>query len=564
MIDLKRYETATWVSTMPTLQRVIEAGTADPGSLSAPVMHGVARLAELATGRTWLRLQQRTAAAPAGQNELKSFEAYVGLLDQLPAVSSAWASTASSLAAAMNDPSKLSKAVIDLQVNALSKAYAVAASDIPILDMVIGFVALGVNVGRTIWLENADAKPGELPLELDPEEDTRRGNELLDVARTDDWTDLFSPYHDASGPTQLHSVPVEYGTGYKGGRFWWAQPSGEVRSLGQGIIPGGGVARLWQFRGKQATTGWTGLDRLLAALHLPIAAGKDFERYTTYGVEYFRPAFEQVGQVLWSQVTTPGPTMFKVDAAKLRARWQSFWGSVVQAFMQLRADDDDKGGRLIMSVLFGSSGASFPDWPHPYDVKGVVERVPEKYRDLLPYSLVKTGKTLYLPGGVTVEERLPDFEGISWWVTRRGTTLRYVDNLEDAQRHELGRLTVAYLTGDEPGLQGKGSAMHELWEQRRVELLDHPALANVDFERVPPSDWRKEAVARKLKLIKGVTFIEPAGPKLLTPRFPWGFGQLPTKAVGKPAAFEKPVTENDPRGRLLVLLLLALGGFAVG
>lgn len=503
MGDLSAYETLEFTSSVPSIQRVIAAEGVNPGSLTAPVLHGAAELCRLTTGRTWLAHANRTGVAAVGGARRAQFDSFTSALENLPAISSAWAKTATSLAEGIDDPAQLSKAVIDAQVQTISSLYAKAASDVPILNMVVGFMTLGVNVGRVIWAENHTAKDKVGALEVDPWEDTALGRELLDVTRTDDWTDLFLPYHNAAGPTYVQSADVEYGTGYRGGRVWLGTEGGHIAPLGQGLIPGGGVARQWQYRGKQASTGMTGVDRLLRWMRVPIAAAKGFERYTTYGFEYYRPCTEQIGQALWSQVTTPGPAMFKVDAAEARDAWDAYWRQWIYGFNLAATQGNELGARVLLTIISAGTMDSFPDWPKLSYGSNVYNQVPAEYRDELAYKMVKTGETIILGGGrPPVEEVLPELADHilgNWWVTRRGITLRYLDNLRDLQAAALKTIEVAYLVGDEPGLS---AGFRQEWEDNRRALLEHPSLQDVDFSRVPDSPWKTEAASRKIKVIK--------------------------------------------------------------
>lgn len=556
-VDLERYRDVEWVSELPTIQRIIEAKGRDDAALTAPVLHAGAALAEIAVGRQWRRWVQRTGAAAAGSAELERFGQFAAEFEQLPAIAAAWSRTASSLVRGFADPARLQDAVMDTQVDTLTRAYSQAAADAPVIGWIVSFGALAVGVGQTIWAENHGAKPGGMPLELDPAEDTARGRELLDAAGTDDWTDLFSPHHDAGGGAWMQTERVEYGSGYKGGRIWWGGQDGRIVPLGQGLVPGGSVARLWQWRGKQASTGSTRLDNLFKALRLPIAAGKDFERNTVYGLEYFRPALQEVSQTLWARATARGPSLYLLDAAKLRERWAAYWQAVVTAIGQLVNNKEWGLAEIVKNVAWGSSGYSFPDWPSAMAPQPeIYDRIPAQYRDLLPIGWVSTGELEVLPGGKTMEGRTIDWGHPGWWVTQRGITARYVDNLEAAQRRELGRVTVAYLTGSEPGLR----PMMELFDVRRRQLLEHPALRLVDFSRVPPGPWREEASARRRGLLAGaVALAEPAREPILTPRQPWGVGSLPTRGASRPAAFERPPARSGDRDPAGALLAAALG-----
>lgn len=498
------YADLRWTTSTPTVQEIIESQGRGDTALAGRMLHGSAALAELATGKSWAGHMSRLGVAAVDAARSSRFASFAKELDSLPAVASAWKDTAVSLADGIRNPAELSETILSAQIQTLSTTLAAASTNIPILGMVAGFVVLGFEVGRSIWLESHEAKDKQAALQLDAETDERRGNEILDVTYTGDWTDLFLPDHDPRAvATWVEHNEVEFGSGYKGGRIYLADKDGKVHGTGVGLVPGGGVATQWQYRGKQASTGSTALDRLCRALKLPIAAAKNFERYTTFGTEYFRPSMGQLSYLLWAQLTTPGPTMFRVDAAELAAQWDAYWAHWVFAFNQAATGGNETAARVTLSVIAGGTVGEFPDWPSPAWGFPVYERVPAKYRDSLAYAMVPTGREIFLPGGVKVPEMLPELQETTlgnWWVTRRGITLRYIDELRALQSRALDSIEIAYLSGSEPGLSG---ALASRFATRRKQLLDDlRSLRAVDMDRVPAGPWKNEAKQRRLGGIK--------------------------------------------------------------
>jgi len=575
-----------WSTGVPTVQQLISA-SGNPGAAGARAAFATVDMAKLATAYTWVSEMGRTEASPASSAAMAAFGGLVGALQDNPKAAPAWTEIAGTMGSCFGDINGCGDVVIDALLTNVSELMGSAATSAPVLGWVVGFVQLAIGVGSTIWQENQDAKPTpELPMQSDPLTDQAVGNDLLDFMRTDDWTPLFLPTHDGSGGGYfVREREVEFGTGYKGGRFMLANASETISGTGFGLVPGGGVARIWQYRGKQASTGSTRLDRLAHALNLPIAAGEGFEAFTTYGEEYFTPAYEQIGQLAWSMVTKPGPAMFRVNVARARPQWDRYWRAWLIGFYQMRMAGNAEAARLVPMGF----GASFPDWPAWQTLAGYIsgpnahqlanearESIPEKYRDLVGYNLVATGKTLFLPGGVVVEERQPEIGGqgspTSWWVTARGRTLRYLDNLEDAQRESLDTLDVAYMTGREPGLGGPGAQLFERFEDNRRALIDHPAInsTSLDVSRIPLVDytgtgeWRQAVIDKRRTGVKLALAMAPSAP-VLNPHFVWGVGAPRTRITpekkgnaAKQATFAKP-DGLEPRGGGGGLILLGAG-----
>lgn len=590
-----------WHTGVPSIQSVI-ANKGNPAALGSASMFATVDLAKLSTAYTWVSESGRTGVPAASGAAFGAFEKIVKGLKDTPAGDLDWAKTAGGLGACVDNPGSCPDMVIDGLLTTFADVYMDAIAATPVLGWVASFVQLSISVGQTIWAENADAKPApEMPLEADPFTDQAVGNQLLDLMRKDDWTDLFMPHHDPSGGGYINHVDVEFGTGYVGGRIQMANQGGMIAPMGHGLIPGGGVARLWQYRGKQASTGSTVFDRLARFLNLPVAAGEGFEDWTTYGLEYFQPAYEQISQLAWSMIQKPGPAMFRMDVARARPAWDQYWRLWLAGFYQMLQAGEKNPARVVNSAL--QPGATmFPDWPTWQTLAGYIagptveafaigkqarETVGEKYYDLLSYNMTFTGKTLFLPGGVSWEEKQPVYGGkgqpVTPWVTNRGRTLRYLDDLEDSQHAALNRIGIAYMTGREPGLQGQGSAMWKHWHDRRIELLNHPDLRAVDLPRIPledytgGGDWRRAVHEKRAKLGPGQIALARQAPRPpLLPAFSWGVGaprtreRKPGQAPGKvpgtkmvPFAKPDPIDSDDKGaglGLALLALLLGLGG----
>lgn len=547
-----------WRTGIPTAQEAIGA-VADPAGTGGRSAFAAVDMTKLATAYTWVSEARLTGASATSVAGLEAFGGLVTSLQNNPKGAAVWGQAAGPMMACLSNPGGCGDVLIDAMVEKLSVVVQSIATSTPVLGWIIGFTQLAIAVGSVIWSENQDAKPApEMPLISDPQTDTNVGNDLLDLLRMDDWTELFMPYHDPrEGGSIIRNVQVEFGTGYKGGRIMMTDPQGYVQGGGHGLMPGGSVARMWQYRGKQASTGSTKLDNLAKFLNLPIAAGEGYEDYTTYGQEFFVPAYLQMSQLAWSILTRPGPAMFRMDVSRARPAWEAYWESWLLGLYQITTGGDKKTAEVVLRVL--NPGGSFPDWPawqtlagyasgpDAWDVVAAAKAaVPEEYRDLLKYNMHYTGDPKYLGEeyGGWFQEMWPELGDMgspnTWWVTNRGRCRRYLDNLEDAQRATLHRLDVAYMTGREPGLGGQGSSLWDLWDQNRTKLLNHPAAnsTSLDMSRVPVEDytgtgeWRNALVEKRLSGAVVAPSMGPA-PLVLNPTFPWGVGAPRTRIPEK-------------------------------
>lgn len=502
MVDLSKFESLPWISGTPSDQDLV-ANQNNPSRLAASQIYRAFQATEIAGGRAWLSRGKRVAAAVASPQALESFGALVGRLEDLGSAASAWGDAAK--AAVSGDYDQMLGAAL----RSVQEAVLESIAEAPVLGAIVGFVGLSVNVGRAVWYEARGSEGPQMsqPLALSRAADQEEGDRIMGALTGSDWTNIFLPEHDPVGGGYLHAVDVSYPTKHKGQVFWLGKQDGEVDYLGEGLVPGcASVARLWQIRLKQASTGSTRLDELAKALKIPVAMGKGYEQLTVYGLGYFRPSLPQISQILWAQINKPGPDMFRVDAARMLEKWDQYWRIWLHTLSQTLQAGDEDAAEVAWRVLTDNwvSTDTFADWPPVNFPEDVVAKIPEDYRDLVNISMMKTGKKLFLgeANGGWVDEYAPSYgDGFSWFVTNRGITRRYCHNLRERQAQTLRTLEVAYLTGNEPGLSGDLAAQ---FEENRKLLLAHPDRRKVDMSRVPPSPWRDELVKRRSTLIKEI------------------------------------------------------------
>lgn len=498
MVDLSKFEALPWVSGTPSMADVV-ANQHNPARLAADQIRAAFRTTEIAGGRAWLSRSKRVAAQVAPSQALEAFQKLSMDLEAVGPSAASWLSAGAAAAEGDYD------AILDGTLASIQDAALQSVSEMPVLGAVAGFFGLAVNVGKAIWLEAQDSKGLEYsqPLTLNSEADQKSGRRIMDSTTAVDWTPLFLPEHDPSAGGYLQVREVKYATKHKGAVLWIGGQSGDVVPLGEGLVPGAAsVARLWQTRMKQATTGSTRLDNLARLLKIPIAQPPGYEELTVYGLGYFQPSLPQISQILWAQINRPGPDMFRVDARALVESWDHYWKIWLTTFSQLIQDNRLEAAEIVWRILTENwiSTDTFSDWPK-VNRPELVGKLPEEYRDLVSISMQPTGKMLHLGGGKVTEEKLPEYgEGLSWFVTNRGVTRRYCQNLRERQAATLRTLEIAYLTGQEPGITG---SLKQDFKDNRKLLLDHPDRAKVDMHRVPPGPWKDELAKRRKQGIQG-------------------------------------------------------------
>lgn len=126
------------------------------------------------------------------------------------------------------------------------------------------------------------------------------------------------------------------------------------------------------------------------------------------------------------------------------------------------------------------------------------------------------------------------------------------DVLEKRQWGYLDTVMVAYLDESFVALR-KNTAMMDRWKQRKQELLDHPAVCEVDLKNVPDGYYREELRKKRSRCVAGNLWLtsKPLKPPGNTPE-PGKGSALPDDSEGGPA-------EGETRGAHF-LPWLALAG----
>jgi len=583
--DYSEFRWQDWRSGVPSEQTIIEQTTIAPGKLTGGMVSATFESARLATGIAWRSLNARTDATPASADAMGAFDSLGGLLSDVPV--GAFDKMGAAAVSCVNGETACADLILDAQLDIILKVMGQAVSSVPVLGWIVQGIAFGVVVGKVIWLEAQDPPdPTAAPLTLNQAADQDAGNRIVSALDSPDWTPLWLPPHDGHGETYFQHINVEYGTGYEGSRLWLGNALGAAVPLGEGLMPGqSGAAQQWQTRMEQASTGSTRLDALANFLGIPIAHGSgdasSIGKTTTYPIGYFRPSLPQLNQLLWGEVSkVDGEAMWRVNADRLSEGWDGYWGRWEQIFDLFVQDGTKTQQQILWNILQGGAlPAGWSDALRPVrtglKAQGQVnpDLIPERYRRLQNGGMeIVSEDMLFLGTGTGCNPCLiPSYElkwgsGWRWAVTQAGVTRYVLDNFRERQEYALQTLMVAYLTGSEPGLGGKGSAMFIEWETNRDKLLTSPWRHSVDMDRVPKTDWTGTGDWRKLLASKRLEGLKLAPAMKAPPRLHgtlnvWGQGNFPTDYLApKPAVLNKPdaIDLGGGAGAAGIVALMAL------
>jgi hypothetical protein len=558
MADFSQFSWKDWRSGVPSQQTIVEQTMQAPDKLTGSMAQSTFDSARLVTGIAWGSVEKRNDALPASAADVASFDQMGGLFDGLTV--GAFDGLGAAAISCVNGDGSCADDIFDAQMAAIINVWESVATDMPVIGWIVQGIAFGVMVGQMIWMEAQDPPdPTAPPLTLDQGADQDAGERIMNAASSEDWTPLWLPPHDGHGETYLQSINVEYSTNFVGERLWLGGLDGQESGGGEGLMPGQATAaQQWQTRLEQASTGSTRLDALANWLGIPIAhASGDAStigKTTTYGIDYFRPAMSQLNQIMWAEVSkVGGEAMFRVNCDRMEEAWDGYWGRWQQLMNHYANEGTKQQAQVIWNILQG--GMALPaEWsealrPRMTGLKaqgsGDIGIIPERYRILQWAGMRIVGfEDVYLGSKEVIGYdcmpctipiyRLEFGNGMQWSVTNAGKTRWVLDNLRERQIYALRTLMVAYLTGTEPGLGGKGSALFNEWEKNRNELLASPWRNSVEMDRVPKvdhtgtSDWRNLLVEKRIGGLKIALAMAPA-PALHKPINVWGQGDFPTK-----------------------------------
>lgn len=315
-------------------------------------------------------------------------------------------------------------------------------------------VAMGIKSIVDIAKEsNKDDPEQEYPrAQFSPSADRDITNEfMLKVFRSDrNWTTIFAPPGFGKN--------TSYGDRFRGEK---------LEGGGRRIITRG------------TKTGWVGFIPGTTMVH------RSFEvepgGYIVRDIGRIYPSVRDQGISAWGQVLKNSPSMYTIDTESARGWWSQY---LFDLRMWLKETDllaSDTKRRLVNNgEVVGMFG-----WG-PYD---------------MPFN----PKLGYENFGIN------DPQGnIPWTRTKRQTGVAVpLHNLEILYKRQLGyldTLTCAYIDENYGVFQGLHSATSNLkakWEERRQQLLHHPARCDVDLKNIPDGWYQLQMEESQVVCFKG-------------------------------------------------------------
>jgi len=261
-----------------------------------------------------------------------------------------------------------------------------------------------------------------------------------------DWTNIWSPV--ATDP--WWGVPIRQKSGSDWGINLTEEGTTEgVESRRVGAIPrSGNICRGWEIN----QTG-------------------DVE-YGTRPIGALLPTGRDQVAKLWSMALKPGaPAAFCIDTAQLKDEW-------AQSLYQLRKF-------LTRDELLGTGGLS---------------------RDARATFVNGIGKDYFGWGSFDPSLGDSDITGktsdylVNLFGIEDSEIMRNIEELAAVQRSSVNTVACAYVTEQFAALS-YGSSLRSTWAQNRMDLLQHPAVCQVDLESVP--DWEYRNVVESAQSARG-------------------------------------------------------------
>jgi hypothetical protein len=182
---------------------------------------------------------------------------------------------------------------------------------------------------------------------------------------------------------------------------------------------------------------------------------------------HFMPSTSQAVLASWQSVLSNSRACYLVDAVKVANGWRTWQDHMLLWGWGTRYSGNDK---IRISML------SRP----PVDYAAQQRIAADGYRRLVPFW---SGAGMTSSGGTQGSK--PHYGPLLGDVGEWAATVQ----LGRRQRKNLGTLTVAYCSADDPAFQSD-PMLADLLRERRLLLLDHPAVVLVDLDQVVDADYR--------------------------------------------------------------------------
>lgn len=172
------------------------------------------------------------------------------------------------------------------------------------------------------------------------------------------------------------------------------------------------------------------------------------------------PSVTQLTVLAWQMVLKNSPSMFRINAYKIRERWESFFGELEDWSRWLRDKGDTQASQMAEAVS---------TW------------IGREYEPGGPYR-VRNPWTKYGPKALEDTFVTPNAGKMVRFIMDR----QYFPSLSPA----LATITCAYVGPGFAALGDDSNMLRDEWEGRRKQLLTHAARFDVELDMIPDADYR--------------------------------------------------------------------------
>lgn len=349
-----------------------------------------------------------------------------------------------------------------------------------------------------------------------------------------DWTPLFDV--PGTGPWEgIKAEPAGHVFQLRGAKR--GDPSvGDQLGSGKALVPGTGL----------------GLLSINAVSSEPRSINELAIAYAAYFIESRSwdksdklPSFLRVGVSAWQAAQTRTPSMFQIHVGNLANRWRRY-----------------VGGALDVIEAFETSNAKNPDVRGERRNDGYIARTQLYDVDLFQ----RFGQPLYIEGSEEGRRFGDPHPANPYWdqheITKRKDILPKSKRLDriagekllalyNRQKKAMDTLMVAYCSEKQPAFRDKSLA--DKLRTRRQQLLEDPAVQDVDLDSVIDEDYRSELYTARMMGGFKLT-AKPGSPKVARPF--WPLDRIPQGQLWDPSG--RGGRKSAP-GWLKLAALAALG-----
>lgn len=263
-------------------------------------------------GKALFALQDFKSFASAAQHVV----ANNAILDGVPSWALSGFTTLFDVIPKVNDGEQLAKGIVKGAAEIAQQSLASCSTSIPIIGLI-------VNMGLFMWEAISAAiksarveRPPKQAIVYDFAADLLRGGDVIELARSDDWTQLFMPPNTDGGWT-IESITWTPNGGKEGWQWRPAQPG----SAGLGGLLPGIAEELGVYQVPRRAIGFSGAN----------TNARPWDFYTGTGmgtVGTFTPCGRKFAALLWQSIMKPSVAMFAIDNDRIRRAWVEYFDSM--------------------------------------------------------------------------------------------------------------------------------------------------------------------------------------------------------------------------------------------